>query len=194
MMAKLTGELKYHLSCQDPGAALALMNENLCTSNTGQFVTLLAIILDRTSGMLTIVNAGHPAPLRRRRDGTVEVVGESSRSTALGLLPGRRYKEERTTIEPGEVWVAYTDGFTEANNVRGELYGAMRLSEGLARAPAVIQEAGDCMVREVLNFLGDQPQSDDMCLLAWGRLTEAVEHTEESAPAGASTIRGPLNF
>jgi sigma-B regulation protein RsbU (phosphoserine phosphatase) len=136
------------------------------------------------------VNAGHPAPLRRRRDKSVEVVGESSRSPALGLLPGRRYKEERTTIEPGEVWLAYTDGFTEANNLRGELYGAMRLREGLARAPAVTQEAGDRIVREVLNFLGDQPQSDDMCLLAWGRLTEAVDRTGEFAPAGSSITKG----
>jgi serine phosphatase RsbU (regulator of sigma subunit) len=190
MMAKLTGELKYHLSCQDPGVALGLMDENLCTGNTGQFVTLLAVILDRSSATLTIVNAGHPAPLRRRRDGTVEVVGESSRSPALGLLPDSRYKEERTVIEPGEVWFAYTDGFTEATSAAGEIYGAKRLLDRLTRAPAVVDEAGDRIVRDVRSFLGEQPQSDDMCLLGWSRLAGTVERTGEfAAPRSGTTQR-----
>jgi serine phosphatase RsbU (regulator of sigma subunit) len=74
MMAKVSGELKYHLSCESPGTALARMNDSLCSSATNRFVTLLAAILDRRSATLTIVNAGHPAPLRRRPNGTVEVV------------------------------------------------------------------------------------------------------------------------
>src|SRR5262249_10465288 len=189
MMAKLAGELKYHLSCQEPGAAFVLMNESLCTGNTGRFVTLLAVILERRSGTISVVNAGHPAPLRRRRDGMVEPVGESIRSAALGLLPGQRYAEERTTIDPGEIWLAYTDGFTEATSAKGELYGAKRLRELLTVAPAVIYEAGNRIVREVLNFLGDQPQSDDMCLLGWGRLEEAVERTKEFAAAGSRSTQ-----
>jgi serine phosphatase RsbU (regulator of sigma subunit)/pSer/pThr/pTyr-binding forkhead associated (FHA) protein len=189
MMAKLTGELKYHLSCHAPGAALKLMNDSLCHGNTGQFVTLLAVILDRRSGILTIVNAGHPAPLCRRRDGKVDVIGESSRSPALGLFPGSGYPEVRTAIEPGEVWLAYTDGFTEASNATGEMFGAGRLREGFRSVPAVIQEAGDRIVREVMSFLGDQPQSDDMCLLGWGRPTGTVERTGEYGRAASGITR-----
>jgi serine phosphatase RsbU (regulator of sigma subunit)/pSer/pThr/pTyr-binding forkhead associated (FHA) protein len=189
MMAKLTGELKYHLSCHEPGAALKLMNDSLCHGNTGQFVTLLAVILERRSGMLTIVNAGHPAPLRRLCDGTVDVVGESSRSPALGLFPGSRYPEVRTAIEQGEIWLAYTDGFTEASNATGEMFGAGRLREGFRRVPAVIREAGDRIVREVMSFLGDQPQSDDMCLLGWSRPTGSIERTREYGRAVTGITR-----
>jgi serine phosphatase RsbU (regulator of sigma subunit) len=170
MMAKLSGELKYHLSCEAPGAALARMNDSLCNSDTGRFVTLLAAIQERHSPVLTLVNGGHPAPLRRRPDGTVEAVGEAARGTALGLLPGRTYQELRTTVEPGEVWFMYTDGFTEAINAREEMYGAARLAQQLAQAPGVVREAGERIVGEVRAFLGDQPQSDDMCLVGWGRL------------------------
>jgi serine phosphatase RsbU (regulator of sigma subunit) len=172
MMAKLSGELKYHLSCEPPGAALARMNESLCAGDTGRFVTLLVAVLDAGSATLTLVNAGHPAPLRRRADKSVEAVGEKARGAALGLMPGIRYQEVQTLVEPGDIWLAYTDGFTEAVNARGEMFGAARLREELARAPAVVRESGDHIVREVLNFLGNEAQSDDMCLLGWSRLLE----------------------
>jgi serine phosphatase RsbU (regulator of sigma subunit) len=190
MMAKVSGELKYQLSCEAPGAALAYINDGLCAGNTGQFVTLLAAILDPHAATLTLVNAGHPAPLRRRTDGGVEAMGELVRGPALGLIPGRQYGEMRIAIEPGEVWLAYTDGFTEATSAKGELFGATRLRERLTQAPAVVREAGDRIVRGVLAFLGDRSQSDDMCLVGWGQLAESVERTEEfDSAASANTKR-----
>jgi len=168
MMAKLSGELKYHLSCEAPLAALARMNDSLCSGDTGRFVTLLVAILDRRSSTMTLVNAGHPAPLRRRPDGSVEVVGESARGAALGLMPGQHYREARLAIESGDLWLMFTDGFTEATSARGEMFGAPRLRDRLALVPAVVREAGNRIVGEVREFLGDQPQSDDMCLVAWG--------------------------
>jgi serine phosphatase RsbU (regulator of sigma subunit) len=170
LMAKLSGELKYHLSCEPPGAALGRMNEVLCSGGTGRFVTLLTVIVDRRTSMLTLVNAGLPAPLRRRPDGSVVAIGQSERGPALGLLPDRKYTELQASIEPGDVWIAYTDGFPEAANARGEMFGASHLREGLAQAPGMVQESGGRIVQEVLSFLGDQPQSDDMCLIGWGRL------------------------
>jgi serine phosphatase RsbU (regulator of sigma subunit) len=177
MMAKVSGELKYHLSCASPGRALARMNDSLCASATERFVTLLAAILDRRSATLTIVNAGHPAPLRRRPNGIVEAVAESTRGTALGILPDREYAEATLPIEPGDLWMAYTDGFSEAFNSAGEMFGAPRLCERLAAAPGVLREAGESIVREVLQFQGNQPLSDDMCLVGWGKLRTAVLHT-----------------
>jgi len=168
MMAKLSGELKYHLSCEPPAAALAHMNDGLCAGSTERFVTLLAAILDRHAMTLTLANAGHPAPLRRRPDGSVEAVAESARGPALGLLPGRQYAEATVAIEPGDLWLAYTDGFSEATSAAGEMFGAGRLRERLAAAPGMVRESGDRIVCEVMQFLGDQPQTDDMCLVGWG--------------------------
>jgi len=189
MMAKLSGELKYHLSCESPGAALVRMNDILCAGCTDRFVTLLAAILDRRSSTLTIVNAGHPAPLRRRPDGSVEVVAESARGAALGLLPGRQYQETRAVIEPGEIWLVYTDGFTEATSAKDEMFGIARLRERLALAPGMVRVAGDRIVREVQNFLGDQPQSDDMCLVGWARLSGDSQRTVEFRQAGSEVTK-----
>jgi serine phosphatase RsbU (regulator of sigma subunit) len=178
-MAKLSGELKYALSCEPPGSAVARLNDSLCDGSTGRFVTLLVVVLDRQTRTLTLINAGHPAPLRRRSDGGVEVVGEAARGPALGLMPGRRYQEAQAVVEPGDVWVAYTDGFTEAISARGEVFGAARLRERLARGPALVRESGEQIVREVLTFLGDQPQSDDMCLVGWGQLVGSARPAPE---------------
>jgi serine phosphatase RsbU (regulator of sigma subunit) len=169
MMAKLAGELKYLLSLGPPGAALARLNDGLCDSDTGRFVTLLAAVQDRRSPALTLVNAGHPAPLRRRPGGAVEAVGESARAPALGVMPGAAYPEFRAAVEPGEVWFMYTDGFSEALNARGELFGAGRLARALAQAPGAVGKAGERVVAEVRDFQGGQPQADDMCLVVWGR-------------------------
>jgi serine phosphatase RsbU (regulator of sigma subunit) len=181
LMAKLSGELKYYLSFEQPGAALARMNDALCHNESGRFVTLLAVILDRRTSGLTVVNAGHPAPLRRRPSGEVDLVGEAARNSALGLLPGRDYQEVRTTIEPGETWFMYTDGFTEAINSREEMYGSKRLRERLARAPGAARAVGEHLVADVRAFQKEQPQSDDMCLVGWSRLR---------GPAGPVTTMG----
>src|SRR5262249_31060645 len=158
MMAKLSGELKYHLSYEAPAKALARMNDSMCGGDLGRFVTLLVAILDRRSLTMTLVNAGHLAPLRRRRDGRVEIVGESARGVALGPRPGKEYREISVAIEPGDLWLAYTDGITEATSAAGKMFGAVRLREQLAVAPPVVREAGDRIVRDVMAFLGDQPQ------------------------------------
>jgi serine phosphatase RsbU (regulator of sigma subunit) len=194
MMAKLAGELKYHLSCKAPATAFAQMNDSLSAGDTGRFVTLLVAILDRRSMTMTLVNAGHPAPLRRRPDGIVEAVAEAVRGPALGLIPGRAYQEATVAIERGDLWVAYTDGFTEAAGAGGKMFGAAQLRERLAAAPAVVREAGQHIVRDVLTFLGDRPQSDDMCLVAWGMPRHATAVASDVAADVIETtklIRSP---
>jgi serine phosphatase RsbU (regulator of sigma subunit) len=170
LMAKLSGELKYYLSCEPPRAAIARMNDSLCGGDSGRFVTLLLAVLDRAAPRLTLINAGHPTPLRRHASGVVEAVGEAQRGLALGILPGRDYPELQVEVEPGELWFVCTDGFTEAIDAHGQMYGLDRLREQLARGPGGVTEAGEGILREVQGFVGSQPQSDDMCLVGWGRL------------------------
>jgi hypothetical protein len=39
-------------------------------------------------------------------------------------------------------------------------------------------------VQEVLSFLGNEPQSDDMCLIGWGRLRHEPEAAMRTAELG----------
>lgn len=117
--------------------------------------------------------------LLRRKNGSIQMVAESSRGVALGLMSKRRYPEVTVAVEPGDIWLAFTDGFTEAANAKDEMFGTDRLCQALAAAPPVVREASDRIVREVQSFLGDQPQSDDMCLVAWTLLDNTIEGTSD---------------
>jgi serine phosphatase RsbU (regulator of sigma subunit) len=189
LMAKLSGELKYYLSCEAPAAAVARMNDSLVHGGAGRFVTLLLAIVERTSPRLTLLNAGHLAPLRRRASGAVEVVGEDVRGVALGILPEGEWRQVETEVEPGDVWFAFTDGFTETVNARGEMYGGARLRQQLARARAVVGEAGEGILGDVRQFLGDQAQSDDMCLVGWGYPDGPAAARPAQRAAATDTVR-----
>jgi serine phosphatase RsbU (regulator of sigma subunit) len=168
LMAKLCGELKYYLSCADPAAAVARMNDSLCQGGAGRFVTLLLAILERSSPRLTLVNAGHLAPLRRRSTGAIEILGENLRGPALGIVPDTTWTPVEAAVGAGDVWLALTDGVTEAVNAAGEMYGAARLRRKLAQAPAEVGSAGEAILADLRQFLADQAQSDDICLVGWG--------------------------
>ena len=87
---------------------------------------------------LTLALGGHPPPLLRRRDRSVQPVGTPG--TALGLVPGVEIHEVHLDLAPGDVLLAYTDGVTEAR--RGEeQFGEERLAGG-ARAPSAPRRRG----------------------------------------------------
>jgi len=90
-----------------------------------QFVTAFYGILDATNRTLAYSNAGHNPPLLMKVDGTVRF--EDRGGVPLGMFRDSRYYEYFETIEPGEVFVLYTDGVTEAMNSTDEEYGRDRL-------------------------------------------------------------------
>lgn len=48
---------------------------------------------------------------------------------ALGVVPGLAYKEQSLKLEAGDSLFLYTDGISEAMNLRNEQYGDIRLVE-----------------------------------------------------------------
>jgi len=74
-------------------------------------------------------NGGHNPPLLVRADGNVEPLGPTG--PALGFLPGLDYREESRKLEPGDVFVVYTDGLVESRDSKNRLYGMNRLREAV---------------------------------------------------------------
>jgi serine phosphatase RsbU (regulator of sigma subunit) len=75
--------------------------------------------------------------------------------------------EERTiTIGPGDVFVLYTDGVTEAMNMDSDLFGDSRLS-GLVEEHGHLDssELRERILREVEAFVGEADQHDDMTMI-----------------------------
>ena len=72
-----------------------------------------------STGELTYVNAGQNPPLMRRRDGRYERL-TCDRRGARACSRDRRSPPQRTTVQPGELLVLYSDGITEAENPVGQ--------------------------------------------------------------------------
>ncbi|MGQ9696688.1 MAG: SpoIIE family protein phosphatase [Armatimonadota bacterium] len=127
------------------------------------FVCLVYAVLDLQTGELAYANAGHVPPLRVSGSGDdVEELRETG--FPLGLWADERYSEGRTTLEPGDLVLFYTDGVSEAR--RGaQAFGYHRLRSAAVRLrhrPA--QEIADRIYRRLVSFC-EGPPRDDVALL-----------------------------
>ena len=75
----------------------------------------------------------------------------------------------RFVLQPGEILTAFTDGFSEAENVKRELYGNERLEKQVAAPVKSVTELGQRILTDVKQHASGYRQSDDMCLLCFGR-------------------------
>ncbi len=98
---------------------------------SNRFVTLFYAELDPESGAVSFLNAGHNPPLIVHSAGTVEQL--ASGGLPLGIKADADYREGRTTLQPGDVLVIYSDGVTEATSPSGEEFGPTRLYEVVSR-------------------------------------------------------------
>jgi serine phosphatase RsbU (regulator of sigma subunit) len=99
--------------------------------------------VDLGSGTGTIVNAGHPYPLRLRR-GRVEEV-ELAADLPFGLQAGRSFRLQRFPLEAGDRVVLLTDGMVERAAERTDLPTVLADTAGL-HPRQVVQALGDAVV------------------------------------------------
>jgi serine phosphatase RsbU (regulator of sigma subunit) len=133
-----------------------------CPSN--RFVSLFYALLDPASGGIVYCNAGHNPPLLVRADGSVERLAVCG--TVLGILPEIGYSERRTSLEPGDALVVYSDGVTEATSPDDEEFGDGRLAELLCTLRT--KPAADIVVdveRAVSAWTHGAPPTDDLTLV-----------------------------
>ena len=149
-----------------PASIVTHVNDALSADNDScMFVTLYLGILNLSDGTLLTTNAGHNPPLLKHRDGQFEWLTAQD-GPMVGPMPGIAFKESLIQLTPGDELFFYTDGVTEADNVRRELFGNERLKAVLdqSRATLVIDRVADVM-RAVKAFAGGAPQADDITIL-----------------------------
>ena len=151
-----------------PGEVLARVNNLLKRDMPrNMFVTCLYGILDPKSGQLQFANAGQNLPLRRTRQGVIEL---RATGMPLGLLPDMVYEEQEILVEPGECIIFYSDGLVEAHNADREMFGSPRLHrllEGEINDSATLLQ---CLLRALKDFTGEKwEQEDDITLVGLKR-------------------------
>jgi len=159
--------------CLETIASLKLamwrLNQFVCGLDEG-FITFCVGVLDPREHRLSIANAGHPAPLRRRAGGSIEALGAERSGMPLGLDPREQYHPFSLELSPGDEIVLYTDGVTEALNRTNELFGSARLLEVLGASAPDVDGRVQSIVDRVEQFRNGRSPSDDTCIVALSRL------------------------
>jgi serine phosphatase RsbU (regulator of sigma subunit) len=146
------------------------------------FITITYAVLDLQARTMTYARAGH-TPLMLLPGATA---GSGSRSAdqpgrARVLVPGgmvlglkidggemfeKLLEEEVVPLRPGDVYLFFTDGITEAMNASDDTFGEARLGRLLEQhAHLGPEELRERVLREIKSFVGDEPQHDDMTMI-----------------------------
>jgi serine phosphatase RsbU (regulator of sigma subunit) len=116
----------------DPGQLLTRTNKDFHgrVGATHRFVTLLVVIVDLDTGVVTYANAGHPWPYRINGHGNPEEL-DGAASYPLGIEDDTVYQTNEVRLSPGDTIVLYSDGLTDAQNNQRELFGEHRIEATL---------------------------------------------------------------
>lgn len=129
-----------------------------------RFVTLFIAELDPADGTLNYINAGHNPPLVARADGQVEQL--ASGGFPLGIIPNAEYELGQTILQKGEALVIYSDGVSEANNLKGDEFGMERLTEVVKQNRQRSASGMRDKVESALSvFTETAPANDDITLV-----------------------------
>ncbi len=169
-MSKLSAEVRLLVATmRSPAAILTTLNENMFRQRLdAHFITLAIAVLDLQCHRVTLACAGHMPPILRRRCGTLSEPNRSHFGPPLGAVTNTRYVEYNFGIEQGDTLTLYTDGITEAISPAGEYYGVGRLHQQILKAsePDEIKQE---LISDLTRFVGEHPQEDDICFVAFGR-------------------------
>jgi len=139
----------------------AKMNSFLHRSTaSNSYATFFYAQIDERSRQLRYVNAGHLPPYLLRASDLQEL---SAGGAVIGLFPHMSYEEATIDLLPGDVLIAFTDGVTEALNVKEEEFGDERLKELLRRVVHLpVQEIASRISEELRTWIKDTSQYDDL--------------------------------
>lgn len=145
---------------------IATVNRLLCKESvSGMFVTVFYGILKISDGLIEFVNAGHSPPYVISDAGITGL--EMTGGLALGVLEDFEFKSKTIKLNPKDQLFLFSDGITEAFNLRSEEFGTDRLLKSLASKIGIpVEKLVKEVLEEVNGFSSGIPQSDDITLMA----------------------------
>ncbi|OQX95396.1 hypothetical protein B6I21_05675, partial [candidate division KSB1 bacterium 4572_119] len=133
------------------------------------FISMIYGIFDIRNKKFTFARAGHN-PLLLKKDGIKDVEILCPKGLALGLEKGELFQrvieEYSIGINSKDVFMFYTDGFSEAMNNKKEEFGEDRLKSILNKVHSISAENIMAETKsQVLAFVNNADQHDDMTMI-----------------------------
>ena len=170
LMASLHASLRGQaLSCAgDLSTKMSNVNRLLYgASDSNRYATFFYAELNCAARTLHYVNCGHnPPAVLRKEDGAWRVFRLGGGGPVIGLLAGAMYEEQTLQLHPGDIFLAFTDGISEAMNTLDDEWGEDRMfAEVQAHADLGATELLQNVFRAADAFADGALQHDDMTLL-----------------------------
>jgi serine phosphatase RsbU (regulator of sigma subunit) len=138
------------------------------------FITMTYAVIDLSAGIMTYARAGHtpmmylPGPGCGARE--VQVLAPDGLVLGLKIDSGEMFErllvEESLPLHPGDLYLLFTDGITEAMNAADDCFGETRLAQIVEKhAHLPSDQLRERVLREIEAFVGDAPQHDDMTMI-----------------------------
>lgn len=176
-MAELKG-LMLSLSQLHTSPRKLLIDANRIISNhldSRSFITMTYAVVDLQARTLTYARAGH-CPLIYRpgvhalNQPEVQILAPDGMVLGLKLDNGEMFErllhEQSVPLAPGDVFMLFTDGISEAMNMDDECFGETRLGELIRQhGDLPFEELRERILREIRTFVGPASQHDDMTML-----------------------------
>jgi serine phosphatase RsbU (regulator of sigma subunit)/anti-sigma regulatory factor (Ser/Thr protein kinase) len=180
----------YALDGRGPAAVVERLNRLTRTFEQSDMATLVYGELDVGSNSIRFVRAGHPPPLVRRPDGSVDQINGRG-SLPIGVTHNARFEASVLELVPDTTVLLYTDGLVER---RGEALetGISRLEQILASAPTALEALCDHVIEHAAP---DPERADDIAVLAVRPVAvdpRAFQTSLRADPAELSRLRRML--
>ena len=170
----------------DTAAIVTRINQTLSESqSSGFFTTMFVGVLNFKTGRLDYCNAGHEAPIL----GSELLPVESN--LPVGALSDWVYEGQTAMLHEGDTLFLFTDGLSEARNVKGDLFSRERiinLAKGAGNYSA--RKIVNLMMNTVNRYAEGAEQSDDLTMMAvqWKKGDPALLFSRLSIPCKEGTL------
>ncbi len=155
---------------ESPAIVLSKINELFYENvERGTFISMIYGIFDTERKVFKFARAGHnPVIAKKTISGNIEMLNPTGMALGLekGLIFSKTIKEQEVEVAAGDIFVLYTDGFTEAMDKKQQEFGVDRLSK-------IVEEKSSFNAGFLLNeifkdvkvFMGKADQHDDMTMV-----------------------------
>lgn len=172
LMASLRAALHSEISPEYKLEKMASKLNNFVhrSSASNSFITFFFCELNKESGELRFINAGHNPPFILDKKGRVKRL--ESCGFCLGMFPSADYEVQKVGLNPGELALLFTDGITESRNKKNEEFSEERLIKLIKNHYKLsAQQLLEKIQNEVNTFTTGTNQMDDMTLVVIKRIS-----------------------
>jgi len=145
---------RQHPACCE---VLQKLNKELYGRFAGRFVTCLYMIIDVEEKKVRVSSAGHSPVLICKNNSKSILDIDLAADMPLGIMEDVEYKDVVFDLEKGDKLIVFTDGVTEARNIRGQEFDLEIVKD--------IVSKGRDIKDELFKFCHRAPQHDDITLI-----------------------------